>query len=439
MSKAGHHYLPSIIEHETLYSWCGAVHRFSSKGSATQTAASLLGGIHRIRYHVIPVTLQSFPPAQGLPPLQQLALILHHTVAGYYWPFLTDRSRLSLTSVPFGPSGEFHRKLALSQSRSVPISHPLKFCESCIEADIKEWGRCVWHVVHQYPTTYFCDKHSQKLQVHPGHSKRWCYPDDAPSAFVDRSTPSDFDRILSGLGRLIAQGSPVNVGALRRFCHSRLRSIGVVQSLQRVSHQGLISWFVNGPSSTWEVSSRLPALADGKWLPALLWRQKQSHPVKWLLLWASLGWGSAQEAFHAFVHANAGRDVHLDGQVSLFEPARLENFVAPAFVIEAFEKHDSYADVMRALGAGRSVVLNWLESDPHLRQTWRNRLRRQKQANIELAIRESLAIHPGIDVQALASIHGSQLLWLRANAPAGYRKLLVGVPQKNLKQLMLFD
>ena len=50
-------------------------------------------------------TLQSFPPAQGLPPLQQLALILHHTVAGYYWPFLTDRSRLSLTSVPFGPSG----------------------------------------------------------------------------------------------------------------------------------------------------------------------------------------------------------------------------------------------------------------------------------------------------------------------------------------------
>ena len=174
-----------------------------------------------------------------------------------------------------------------------------------------------------------------------------------------------------------------------------------MQSLQRVSHQGLISWFVNGPSSTWEVSSRLPALADGKWLPALLWRQKQSHPVKWLLLWASLGWGSAQEAFHAFVHANASRDVHLDGQVSLFEPARLENFVAPAFVIEAFEKHDSYADVMRALGAGRSVVLNWLESDPHLRQTWRNRLRRQKQANIELAIRESLAIHPGIDVQAL--------------------------------------
>lgn len=100
--------------------------------------------------------------------------------------------------------------------------HPLKCCQECFHADIKNIGWPIWHLEHQLPSVLVCRKHHRPLLLRwepttPVHLREWITPSVKSSAqLVEIPIPSD--QTLSLLIRLAdfsAQAASLPLGEIQ--------------------------------------------------------------------------------------------------------------------------------------------------------------------------------------------------------------------------------
>lgn len=427
---------------ETVYSWCGTCHFMDGTRVASHTGLQLLGATHAVRQHDIPASLRNLPFLKNATANDALEILRRHTVCGYYLPFMSERDQEFVGERALSGENQHWRRMASGISRTRPLNHPLKWCDKCARSDYERVGRAYWHTEHQFPTTWVCPWHEVPLFVEYKRSKQWRLP---PLAVCDPtqvlSPQMRLLGILAEIGSTLRQVGTVNTEGLRTFTLNKLFHMGVIHSSSRVRHERLIQWFLDTEAASVCRNDRfgLGAFSSGDWIPALLWRKKLNHAVRWILLWAALEWSSAAKAASLFLAASASATPSMSDQLSLFEGMGAASSTAPKKVYEAFDCCDSYAEVMKRLRVGRSDVVRWLEMDEILRTRWRQRLKEGREAACVDRVKETVLENPEISRTQLEGLCISEIRWLRDQAPERLRQLLKSLPSRGGPQRGLFD
>ncbi|MGJ7554251.1 TniQ family protein [Variovorax sp. RB3P1] len=435
-------FLPALEPDETLYSFCAAVHLMNGRVNCEETSLALLGVRHGVRQHDFPAGITRLPLGGERVIFDSLEIARHHTIAGYYLPFVADASKRTIAAALDGGATQHARRMFDGSSRTLRPEHPLKFCRQCVRADFAEVGRPYWHVSHQFPTTWTCSIHGSTLVVIHGRSKRWLIPgESAAQADPEQHSSRGADLLLTSIGEALRGVTNIDMHTLRLATQARLCQLGVMHASARsIRHSRLANWFKSTRTS--ERLSRGPkwaaSLADGEWVAGQLWRHKRTHAVRWVVLWSALGWPDAPAAAQSFRDAAHGRQLDEARQIALFKTA-LPAVGTPPYVVDAFAQAGSYGEVMSMLRASRADVVRWLEADPNLRRSWRARLKEEKLGTVVQALRAEITLHPRHSRQEVERNCGAEMRWLREHAPDQLRKILTQVPSRSERQLVLFD
>jgi hypothetical protein len=177
--------LPILLPGETLYSWCGAVHRWNGNASGSETSMQLFGSPRAGFFHDFPSHLDALlARVEGSIGTAE-DVISGHTLLGFYLPFVpVSRAQEICLAVRAGTVSRLKFHLALPKS-GIGADHPLKACQECCAADEPEHGRSIWYLEHQLPSVLVCRRHSRPLDIlvdthTPVHRRDWLLPRSGP-------------------------------------------------------------------------------------------------------------------------------------------------------------------------------------------------------------------------------------------------------------------
>lgn len=439
-SDSATHSLLAILPDETLYSWCAANHFMSSSRNAATTALALLGTSHAVRQHEFPHSLEKFMAVSGVGSTLTLRLLRLHTVTGFYLPFLTRRVQQELASEVMDPQSAHWMRSALGSSRTQKVTHPLKLCRKCIQEDIETVGRPYWHTTHQYPIALVCTRHYEPLRWSESRSKHWRLPHKEghyATTLPDHLLPEAYS--AAALSASLQSTECIDMASLRRFALQRLQEIGVIHSVKGARHERVAQWFTSTSSCSLAriVQPKLTMLIQGTAIPWLLWHQKKTTAIAWVLLWNALQWSSPKAAVQSFADAAAGRSPPVQGQLQLFNELETSSRNTPEFVHDAFETCDSYADVMKCLGVSRHDVVRWLENDPELRKEWKVRLREGRRRECIERIKDYVQRTPQSERADLEVNCSAEIRWMSEHAPSQLTALIKSMPSRGPRQFQL--
>jgi hypothetical protein len=435
-------FLPALEPDETLYSFCAAVHVMNGGVNCEETSLALLGVRHGARQHDFPAGITRLPLGRERVIFDSLEIARHHTIAGYYLPFVSDASKRTIAAALDGGATQHARRMFDGSSRTLRPEHPLKFCGQCVRADFAEVGRPYWHVSHQFPTTWTCSIHGSTLGVIQGRNKRWLIPQEiGAQVYPEQDSSRQADLLLTAVGEALRGVTDIDTHTLRLATQARLRQLGIMHAPARsIRHSRLANWFKSTRTS--ERLSRGPtwaaSLADGEWIASQLWRHKRTHAVRWVVLWSALDWVDAPAAAESLRDVVNGRHLDESGQIALFDTL-LPLAATPSHVAEAFSQASSYGDVMSKLRASRADVVRWLDADSDLRRSWKARLKEGKLGIAVQTLRSEIVLHPCQSRQELERRCGAEMRWLREHAPDQLQRILGPVASRLDRQLILFN
>lgn len=148
---------------ETLFSLVSRQHAFWGYPGAGETSTILFGRRQAGIHHDFPNELDGFCARTGGVLGAPDDLALDHTLLSYYRPFSSDRLISDCLAMMRGKSvNHLKYRLGLLTS-SFRANHPLKACTICMDQDVAETGWAYWHLEHQYPGIWFCERHAEPL------------------------------------------------------------------------------------------------------------------------------------------------------------------------------------------------------------------------------------------------------------------------------------
>ena len=427
-----------ILPGETLYSWALANHDAVPGAKIRESSQKLLGAGHALRQSDIPARLAQSPLAAGASDVGLVHLVRHHTIGGYYWPFLSEETRSKVLTSMRDIQSQHWRRLLVGMSRTRPMAHPLKACRWCVQEDQESIGRTYWHVCHQHPTTVACSTHRVRLTVFAGTTRTWLRPQDLTRSSGAETAADLTDLIACGVGEVFQQlASSMKIEYLRFSVKRRMVDIGAIHSMGSSTRRKLQSWFRStGASRLAATTGNLESLSDGAWIQSLLWRTRRSRAPEWALLWSALDWSSASQACQALCDAVAGSGVSSDGQIELFPVHEPELMPPPTALRDAIHHCDSYEALQRETGLTRGELVYWFERVPGLRASWRTGLHKKFKRR---AIEElSRARGAGLNWSQTSALCGAAIQWLGENSPEDLELLTSGIARRAAKQKPLF-
>ncbi|UIN21183.1 TnsD family Tn7-like transposition protein [Herbaspirillum frisingense] len=149
---------------ETFYSLCGRIHQVSGVIDSAVTCQRLFG--HRLQgvQHDIPSRLNHFVErTSGVFGSAEEILQMHSILAFHFFLKPSEVRSTICRSLAEGGVGSAKYQLGLLSSR-FRAHHPLRLCPQCAVLDREEFGVCYWHLSHQYPGVWFCDRHGCVLK-----------------------------------------------------------------------------------------------------------------------------------------------------------------------------------------------------------------------------------------------------------------------------------
>lgn len=155
--------LLSWLPGETLFSLISRHHYFSGQALSARTCEQFFGHPRAGSQHDLPSRLAHFVTrTQGcFGDVEKVAK--NHTLLAYYAAFVSPEELKNAIACMAGDSVA-HLKLRLGILTSrFRANHPLKACEACMAEDRSTLGWAYWHVEHQYPGMWICQKHDQQL------------------------------------------------------------------------------------------------------------------------------------------------------------------------------------------------------------------------------------------------------------------------------------
>lgn len=446
-------FLPWLQKDETIYSWCATAHAMSGWRSAQQWSSALLGAPHSPRQLDFPAYL----PHLLKTALHHLTLeqaLRRHTTAGMFLPFMKGSMLNRLRGMESGSdpawpnTAQFMQKALFCHSRTLSWKPELRYCPECAQEDVSRIGRAYWHTHHQWPLSRCCTLHRAPLLSQSGSSKTWRLPRDTNAHDVTHVRPADPFNVGATIQRVamaFSQFDVVDTKTLRASALLRLQQLGVIHSMHSVRHTRLHAWYRTQPVAAWlaAVSCRLTALAQPDWIPKLLWRRTQDHPIRWIILWSALGWTDEESAVDALNAALSGSACDENGQLRLFEEdglgkASVLATPTPKAFRQALETASSYKDLMMQLQATRGDVVRWLEADPACRQIWRERLKNHSVDSAEQTLTSLIRNTSPESIADLKNAAGKEFRLLRRHAPDRLTALLLAIPSERYAQRKLW-
>lgn len=366
-------FVPPLEVGETVYGWCAFLHQLCTSTSAERTSQWIFGLAHAMRQHDVPCHVR-WLVARLEGQLDVPTLLRQHTVLRAYLPFVSP-SRLEVLLQAATQGLPFWWRQALQSSRSRPVFHPLRLCPACVESDRQRLRRAIWHVEHQLPGAYCCILHGCLLHHASAPTRRWVTPEQALvySSVFELNLRDGM--VCSEVARAVGRHDHISVQLLRGAILTRLRSMGVLHSVSRVSHERLETWFKRTAVSRLcrESTTGLSTLADGSWIAAQLWRHHRNHAARWIVLWSALDWSDGSAAGEALDAACRGQIDDGLSQLVLDYRSGSEP-QTPAKVLHSLEDAGSYAEAVDRIGCTRTDLSRWLEADRSLRLHWQSRL-----------------------------------------------------------------
>lgn len=436
-------FLPGLQEDETIYSWCATVHAMSGWRNSQEWSLVMLGARHAPRQ----LDLPSYLPGLLRTTLHHLNLeqaLRRHTTAGMFMPFvkedLLDRLRTlgGAPTVDWPNTPQFLRRALFCHSRSLSWKPELRYCPDCARTDVSRIGRPYWHTHHQWPLSRYCSLHQRTLVPVKASAKTWQLPPSHTEKFERIDIQTEHLEIQSTVHRVTAAFSEldtINTKTLRVLALFRLKKMGVIHSMHAVRHARLHAWYRNQSAASWLASEHggLTVLADPDWVPKLLWRRTQDHPIRWIILWSMLGWSNEESAVAALKEAVTGPEYDEQGQLPLFERTNLDFTTkpvepTPAALQLALNTASSYVELMRQLQASRSDIVRWLGAHPIARKNWRERLQHAKIVAAEQTLTQLMKSKPQPRRSEINRVASKEIRFLRQHALERLESLLNAVP-----------
>jgi hypothetical protein len=155
--------LLSWLPGETLFSLISRQHAFWGRPTSGETAKVLFGRRHAGIHHDFPNGLDEFSRRTGGVFGSSDDLARSYTLLSYYQPFSSEALISDCLAMMRGDSvAHLKYRLGLLTSR-FRANHPLKACKACMEQNRAETGWAYWHLEHQYPGVWFCERHGEPL------------------------------------------------------------------------------------------------------------------------------------------------------------------------------------------------------------------------------------------------------------------------------------
>ena len=156
--------LPSTwLPGESLFSLCSRYHRLSGNVLASTTCRELFGHARQGSAHDLPGRIEHFARIAEHALGSATDIIYKHTLLPFYLPFArADLADSSVEAMAGLSVAGLKFKLGLPASR-MGANHVLKACVDCMFKDAREWQTCYWHLEHQLPGVWACQRHGTWL------------------------------------------------------------------------------------------------------------------------------------------------------------------------------------------------------------------------------------------------------------------------------------
>ncbi|MBP6421341.1 MAG: TniQ family protein [Propionivibrio sp.] len=469
-------FLPTIAEGETLFSWCCRFHRLSGNTSAILTSRELFGhptvGLRRD----FPVCLDNFTAITRATIGSSLVVLRERTVFGHYMPFLEETAtQQAIRNICSGENMRIKGPIGLLKgNHEVPAS--LKACAECMDEDRNRIGATIWHLEHQWPSTWVCRRHRSLLRIvsadfHLSRVVRWLLPEDIevvswmPSREIEVSHLDRLHRLAEWTRRFATvSDSCFRPNLLRHSYLVKAKSLGWIALDGSLRFRTLCNAFLDAHRGL-EVVPGLALLNDvakvsGGFLGTLL-RSYVGHrvPAKHLLLMAFL-FESPEEFFAIYektgqVHAADGANgLHrqlTDLRVRLASMVENERCsinhaastlgIPVSMAVRVIQKQqiryrrrprvlDSEREIrlvaMLRLGEGRetiatvlgvrrSFIKDYLASHPDLRETWQSTFNRRNRDSHRAHFLTTLSQNPNLPIKRIRRLPKNGFQWLYNN------------------------
>lgn len=246
----------SWLPSETLFSLVSRHHCFWGHVLSARTCEQFFGHTRAGSQHDLPSRLSHFVSRTegGFGNIEKIAK--DHTLLAYYAAFVPAEELENAIACMAGDSVA-HLKLRLGVLTSrFRANHPLKACEACINDDRVTFGWAYWHMEHQYPGMWICQKHGRLLKESTLKATgverfQWHLPAEKHFRDWSAETRSATKREQAALQSLARQVSDlVSQESSRNIDVSRLHEVYRAELVRR-------SWVTAGGSF------RMPVIAAG--------------------------------------------------------------------------------------------------------------------------------------------------------------------------------
>ena len=154
----------SWLPGETLFSLVSRHHFFWGHAVSARTCDQFFDHPRAGSQHDLPSRLSNFLARTGGRFGNVEKVAKEHTLLAYYAAFISAEELENAIACMAGDSVA-HLKLRLGILTSrFRANHPLKACPTCITEDHSAFGWAYWHVDHQYPGVWICQKHGRPLR-----------------------------------------------------------------------------------------------------------------------------------------------------------------------------------------------------------------------------------------------------------------------------------
>lgn len=155
--------LAKWLPNETLYSWASRQHLLAGNSSHRATCHQLFAHSQRGSAHDLPSRIDVLVERSAGLLGRADEIVFERTLAPFYFPFADPIKAENAISAMRG-DGLGSTKVSLGLLTSgFRANHPLKACLDCMREDVSEHTTAYWHLSHQIPGVWICQRHRTPL------------------------------------------------------------------------------------------------------------------------------------------------------------------------------------------------------------------------------------------------------------------------------------
>jgi hypothetical protein len=225
--------------------------------------------------------------------------------------------------------------------------------------------------------------------------------------------------LISSVTEFVQSCESIDANLIRNATLRKLYGLGVLLPNSLFAFENILNWFKTskvGEFCSAGICNPFTALADGKWIRVLLWKNGMSNAIRWTVLWCSFDWKSSSDAI--FTLQQALQDLQHDhlGQQLMFT-SNEDHARAPEKIWKALEDAKTLYQAVEMLGMPKSWLQYWLQKDRDLVKHWQDHIDRAQVSEISTRIHSFLSNNPDVSSSKLRELFQSDLVILRRKAP----------------------